>query len=148
MRFCPAFSGLEVTSEKPSVASILQRWGTRKVSSIVLSRKSRTACSHLSHSSSAKPPIDWPLPYLADVLRMIEAEPELALKLRRVRGGYLKIQGTWLPFEVTALLSICQSKSLLDSLSCLSVNRFRSRYASHDGQWKPTVGSHRRKPFR
>lgn len=36
----------------------------------------------------------------ADVLRMIEAQPELASQLRRVRGGYLKIQGTWLPFEV------------------------------------------------
>ncbi|KAG8857602.1 hypothetical protein FRB96_005620 [Tulasnella sp. 330] len=41
----------------------------------------------------------------ADVLRMIEAQPELAMQLRRVRGGYLKIQGTWLPFDVALRLA-------------------------------------------
>lgn len=31
---------------------------------------------------------------------MVESEPELAARIRRVRGGYLKIQGTWMPYEV------------------------------------------------
>lgn len=35
---------------------------------------------------------------------MIESQPELESQLRRVRGGYLKIQGTWMPYEVTFLL--------------------------------------------
>ena len=45
---------------------------------------------------------------------MIESQPDLASKLRRVRGGYLKIQGTWMPYEIAlrlarryALLSHC-----------------------------------------
>lgn len=35
---------------------------------------------------------------------MLEAQPDLAPHVRRVRGGYLKIQGTWLPFEVGAAI--------------------------------------------
>lgn len=37
---------------------------------------------------------------LADIVKMIESQPELETQLRRVRGGYLKIQGTWMPYEV------------------------------------------------
>jgi len=29
----------------------------------------------------------------ADIVKMLESQPELATQLRRVRGGYLKIQG-------------------------------------------------------
>src|SRR6266436_138207 len=36
----------------------------------------------------------------ADIVKMIESQPELESQLRRVRGGYLKIQGTWMPYEV------------------------------------------------
>ncbi|KAG9014910.1 hypothetical protein FRB90_005150 [Tulasnella sp. 427] len=36
---------------------------------------------------------------------MVEAQPELASQIRRVRGGYLKIQGTWLPYEVALKLA-------------------------------------------
>ena len=38
--------------------------------------------------------------HLADIVKMVESEPELAARIRRVRGGYLKIQGTWMPYEV------------------------------------------------
>ena len=38
--------------------------------------------------------------YLADIVKMIESQPDLASQIRRVRGGYLKIQGTWMPYEV------------------------------------------------
>lgn len=41
----------------------------------------------------------------ADIVKMIESQPELGPHIRRVRGGYLKIQGTWLPYEVCRLLS-------------------------------------------
>ena len=42
----------------------------------------------------------------ADIVKMVESEPELAARIRRVRGGYLKIQGTWMPYEVgSSLLS-------------------------------------------
>jgi hypothetical protein len=33
---------------------------------------------------------------------MIDSQPDLAPVIRRVRGGYLKIQGTWMPYEVSA----------------------------------------------
>ncbi|TFK96689.1 hypothetical protein BDV98DRAFT_614303 [Pterulicium gracile] len=35
----------------------------------------------------------------ADIVKMIDSQPELASVIRRVRGGYLKIQGTWMPYE-------------------------------------------------
>jgi len=39
--------------------------------------------------------------FLADIAKMIESQPNLAPLIRRVRGGYLKIQGTWMPYEVS-----------------------------------------------
>lgn len=36
---------------------------------------------------------------------MIDSQPDLAPLIRRVRGGYLKIQGTWMPYEVALRLS-------------------------------------------
>ncbi|EPQ53931.1 DNA-binding domain of Mlu1-box binding protein MBP1, partial [Gloeophyllum trabeum ATCC 11539] len=41
----------------------------------------------------------------ADIVRMVESQPDLASRIRRVRGGYLKIQGTWLPHDVALQLS-------------------------------------------
>ncbi|KAJ3541387.1 hypothetical protein NM688_g6091 [Phlebia brevispora] len=41
----------------------------------------------------------------ADIVKMIESQPDLASKLRRVRGGYLKIQGTWMPYEIALRLA-------------------------------------------
>ena len=38
---------------------------------------------------------------LADIVKMIDSQPDLAPLIRRVRGGYLKIQGTWMPYEVS-----------------------------------------------
>lgn len=45
----------------------------------------------------------------ADIVKMIESQPELAPQLRRVRGGYLKIQGTWMPYEVRIGTSLSSS---------------------------------------
>ncbi|PFH46461.1 hypothetical protein AMATHDRAFT_154925 [Amanita thiersii Skay4041] len=41
----------------------------------------------------------------ADIVKMIDSQPDLASVIRRVRGGYLKIQGTWMPYEVALRLS-------------------------------------------
>ncbi|KAJ3514144.1 hypothetical protein NMY22_g14839 [Coprinellus aureogranulatus] len=41
----------------------------------------------------------------ADIVKMIDSQPDLAPLIRRVRGGYLKIQGTWMPYEVALKLS-------------------------------------------
>lgn len=37
----------------------------------------------------------WILARLADIVKMLESQPDLAAQLRRVRGGYLKIQGQY-----------------------------------------------------
>lgn len=36
----------------------------------------------------------------ADIVKILESQPDLANKLRRVRGGYLKMQGTWMARDV------------------------------------------------
>ncbi|ODV91811.1 hypothetical protein CANCADRAFT_30136 [Tortispora caseinolytica NRRL Y-17796] len=42
----------------------------------------------------------------ADIVRLVENSPDLEPFIRRVRGGFLKIQGTWLPFEYARALAI------------------------------------------
>jgi len=39
---------------------------------------------------------------------MIDSQPDLAPLIKRVRGGYLKIQGTWMPYEVRWIFSLPQ----------------------------------------
>ncbi|OAV93753.1 hypothetical protein PTTG_06235 [Puccinia triticina 1-1 BBBD Race 1] len=41
----------------------------------------------------------------ADVVKLVESDPTIAPYLRKVRGGYLKIQGTWLPFDTAKTLA-------------------------------------------
>lgn len=41
----------------------------------------------------------------ADIVKMLDSQPDLAPLIRRVRGGYLKIQGTWMPYEVCELVA-------------------------------------------
>jgi hypothetical protein len=36
----------------------------------------------------------------ADIVKMLDSMPEISPHIRRVRGGYLKIQGTWMKHEV------------------------------------------------
>lgn len=68
---------------------LLQRLAIRKV------------CVHFTtsrpHNTSSN------LIILADIVKMIDSQPDLAPLIRRVRGGYLKIQGTWMPYEVSEL---------------------------------------------
>lgn len=42
----------------------------------------------------------------ADIAKLLDISPQLEPVLRRVRGGYLKIQGTWLPYEVAYGLAL------------------------------------------
>jgi hypothetical protein len=35
----------------------------------------------------------------ADIARLVDTHPDLASTIKKVRGGFLKIQGTWMPFE-------------------------------------------------
>lgn len=42
----------------------------------------------------------------ADIAKLLDISPQLEPVLRRVRGGYLKIQGTWLPYDVAYELSL------------------------------------------
>ncbi|KAK9459987.1 uncharacterized protein V1516DRAFT_665499 [Lipomyces oligophaga] len=41
----------------------------------------------------------------ADIVKLVDNSPALLSVIRRVRGGYLKIQGTWLPFPVAYTLA-------------------------------------------
>lgn len=41
----------------------------------------------------------------ADIVKLVENEPQLEPVIRRVRGGYLKIQGTWVPFDIAKALA-------------------------------------------
>lgn len=42
----------------------------------------------------------------ADIVKLLDSCPELEPVLRRVRGGFLKIQGTWVPYEVARRLAL------------------------------------------
>lgn len=55
------------------------------------------------------------LPIIADIVKILESQPDLANKLRRVRGGYLKMQGTWMARDVSAVFLIwqCDASALL-----------------------------------
>lgn len=51
---------------------------------------------------------------------MIDSQPDLAPLIRRVRGGYLKIQGTWMPYEVR-FNRVANAYRLMDLLGCIEV---------------------------
>lgn len=41
----------------------------------------------------------------ADIVKLVDNSPDLEPMIRRVRGGFLKIQGTWVPFQVAQALA-------------------------------------------
>ncbi|KAH7318860.1 transcription regulator HTH, apses-type DNA-binding domain-containing protein [Rhizoctonia solani] len=43
--------------------------------------------------------------WTADIVKILESQPDLVTKLRRVRGGYLKMQGTWMARDVALELA-------------------------------------------
>ncbi|CAE7100752.1 unnamed protein product [Rhizoctonia solani] len=47
----------------------------------------------------------WTGIWKADIVKILESQPDLASKLRRVRGGYLKMQGTWMARDVALELA-------------------------------------------
>ncbi|KEI37010.1 uncharacterized protein L969DRAFT_204943 [Mixia osmundae IAM 14324] len=52
----------------------------------------------------------------ADVVKLIESSPEISASVRKVRGGYLKIQGTWLPYDTALSLARRVAFSIRDDL--------------------------------
>lgn len=42
----------------------------------------------------------------ADIVRLVDNHPELEGVIRRIRGGFLKVQGTWVPFELCKKLAL------------------------------------------
>lgn len=41
----------------------------------------------------------------ADIVKLVDNSPDLEPVIRRVRGGFLKIQGTWLPYPIARTLA-------------------------------------------
>ncbi|KAK7442504.1 hypothetical protein VKT23_016102 [Stygiomarasmius scandens] len=68
----------------------------------------------------------------ADIVKMIDSQPDLASMIRRVRGGYLKIQGTWMPYEVALRLSRRVAWPIRDDLVPLFGPTFPSTCLSPD----------------
>ena len=55
----------------------------------------------------------------ADIVKMIDSQPDLASLIRRVRGGYLKIQGTWMPYEVSKYNPVSSRRPLMINWGCV-----------------------------
>lgn len=68
----------------------------------------------------------------ADIVKMLDSQPDLAPLIRRVRGGYLKIQGTWMPYEVALRLSRRVAWPIRDDLVPLFGPTFPSTCLSPD----------------
>ncbi|KAG6369885.1 hypothetical protein JVT61DRAFT_13349 [Boletus reticuloceps] len=89
-----------------------------------------------------------PPPFSADIVKMIDSQPDLAPVIRRVRGGYLKIQGTWMPYEVSAPTAMPVAWPIRDDLVPLFGPTFPSTCLSPDqpgyGQVVSTASGRRR----
>ncbi|KAG1774521.1 hypothetical protein EV702DRAFT_1124583 [Suillus placidus] len=92
----------------------------------------------------------WTGIWKADIVKMIDSQPDLAPVIRRVRGGYLKIQGTWMPYEVSIPASYIQQVAwpIRDDLVPLFGPTFPSTCLSPDqpgyGQVVSTASGRRR----
>lgn len=84
----------------------------------------------------------------ADIVKMVDSHPELASVIRRVRGGYLKIQGTWMPYEVALRLARRVAWPIREDLIPLFGPSFPDSCLSPDqpgyGKLLPTSGNRRR----
>ncbi|KAJ7177391.1 transcription regulator HTH, apses-type DNA-binding domain-containing protein, partial [Mycena crocata] len=74
----------------------------------------------------------WTEIWKADIVKMIDSQPDLAGVIRRVRGGYLKIQGTWMPFEVGERLARRVAWTIRDDLIPLFGPNFPSTCLAPD----------------
>ncbi|KAJ6578117.1 hypothetical protein B0H19DRAFT_575954 [Mycena capillaripes] len=83
----------------------------------------------------------------ADIVKMVDSQPELAQVIRRVRGGYLKIQGTWMPYEIALRLARRVAWNIREDLIPLFGPTFPSTCLSPDqpgyGQVVATSGRRR-----
>ncbi|VDC04914.1 unnamed protein product [Peniophora sp. CBMAI 1063] len=86
----------------------------------------------------------------ADVVKMVESVPDLASQIRRVRGGYLKIQGTWMPYKTAAHLARRVAYNIREELVPIFGPEFpNSCLAPHeDGYGQLNEKGSRRRPRR
>ncbi|KAJ7183679.1 hypothetical protein C8R46DRAFT_1067619 [Mycena filopes] len=86
----------------------------------------------------------------ADIVKMIDSQPELAQVIRRVRGGYLKIQGTWMPYEIALRLARRVAWNIREDLIPLFGPTFPSTCLSPDqpGYGQVVASSGRRRARR
>ncbi|KAJ7028273.1 hypothetical protein C8F04DRAFT_1266168 [Mycena alexandri] len=83
-------------------------------------------------------------------VKMIDSQPELAQVIRRVRGGYLKIQGTWMPYEIALRLARRVAWNIREDLIPLFGPTFPSTCLSPDqpGYGQVVASSGRRRARR
>lgn len=55
----------------------------------------------------------------ADIVKLVDNSPDLEPLIRRVRGGFLKIQGTWLPFDTAKALASRTCYTIRYALVCI-----------------------------
>ncbi|CAG8469780.1 13008_t:CDS:2 [Ambispora leptoticha] len=66
----------------------------------------------------------------ADIAKLVETHPDLAATIKKVRGGFLKIQGTWMPYDSAKELSRRTCFPLKDQLVPIFGPRFPSEVLS------------------
>lgn len=84
---------LDFTPAHPSRSDIVP-------GSVALGNSKGETFTHVHHRHVVADPVPT-----ADIVKIIDSQPDLAAQLRRVRGGYLKIQGTWMPYEIALRLA-------------------------------------------
>ncbi|CAO3588908.1 unnamed protein product [Absidia cylindrospora] len=58
----------------------------------------------------------------SDIVKMVDSNPELRVK--KIRGGFLKIQGTWIPYDFAAILCRRTSWMIRKELTAIFGPRF------------------------
>ncbi|CAO3593697.1 unnamed protein product [Absidia cylindrospora] len=58
----------------------------------------------------------------SDIVKMVDSNPELQVK--KIRGGFLKIQGTWIPYDFAAILCRRTSYPIRKELTALFGPKF------------------------
>ncbi|KAI8096346.1 uncharacterized protein BX664DRAFT_323720 [Halteromyces radiatus] len=58
----------------------------------------------------------------SDIVKMVDSNPEL--KVKKIRGGFLKIQGTWIPYDFAAILCRRTAWNIRKELTAIFGPRF------------------------
>jgi len=97
----------------------------------------------------------------SEIAKIVDADPTMANVIKKIRGGFLKIQGTWVPFENAKTLAIRTCYPIRNELTVMfgpsfanealepSHPRYLRAPASHenrDGTRKPVAPKRKRSP--